>query len=198
VLPEDPGLLAYRAAVRADSADVRRPVSDPPTVETEEAAEVWRNEFHNNDLAYAGEVGVIDPITCLDALLFAEQNARVRQLDQPTEFLASVLRRDSTGAGDVVVVFGAGRELFPPRAVYGFDVVDRFLEQGWTFWYVLHNHTLQRNGERIALGVPVPSTSDVQLARNLAEARGLRSVRVTNGFYTFEASIEEMAEFRAR
>jgi hypothetical protein len=191
-------LLAYRAAIRADGADLRRPVADPPTVETEEQAEVWENEYHNNDLAYAGEIGVIEPLSCLDALLFAEQNARVSQLDQPTEFLASVLRRDATETGEVVVVFGAGRELFPPRAVYGFDVVDRFLEQGWSFSHVLHNHTLQRNGDKLALGVPVPSTSDVQLARNLAQSRGLESVRVTNGFHTFEASIEEMAGFRAR
>lgn len=198
VLPDDSGLLAYRAAVRADSADLRRPVADPPTIQTENEAEMWRNEDYNTDLAYAGEVGAIEPIRCLDALLFAEQNSRVSELDHPTEFLASVLRRDSAGTSEVAIVFGAGRELFPPKSVYGFDVVDEFRKKGWSFWYVLHNHTLQKNGARLALGVPVPSTSDVQLARNLAKERGLQSVRVTNGFYSFDASVEDMTGFRSR
>lgn len=198
VLPGDPGLLAYRAAVRTDGADVLRPTADPPVVETEEQARVWRDEYFNNDLAYSGEAGRIRPLTCLDALLFAEQNSRIPQLDRPTEFLASVLRKESPRADDVTIVFGAGSDLFPPKSVYGFDVVDRYLERGWTFWYVLHNHTLLKNGSRLALGTPVPSTSDVQFARGLAEARGLQAVRVTNGFYSFEASVEELSRFRAR
>jgi hypothetical protein len=129
------------------------------------------------------------------ALLFAEQNARVPQLERPTEFLASVLRRGAEEGEEVVVIFGAGSEMFPPRTVYGFDVADEYLARGWRYWYVLHNHTRQGNG---ALGVPVPSASDVQLARNLAAERGLERVRVTNGFYTFEAAVDEMAVFRSR
>ena len=65
--------------------------------------------------------------------------------------------------------------------VYGFDVVERYRKQGWRFDYVLHNHTLQKNGDRLALGVTVPSTSDIQLARGLAETIDLENVRVTNG-----------------
>ncbi|MEX2125269.1 MAG: hypothetical protein WD795_15360 [Woeseia sp.] len=196
VLPDDLGLLAYRAAIRADGADVRRPVSDEPPARTPAEAEIWDDENYNNDLAFSGEVGSIDAITCLDALLFAAQNARISQLERPTEFLASVLRRD--GSKDVIVVFGAGNEMFPPKSVYGFDIVDEYLAQDWRFWYALHNHTLQEKGELLALGTPVPSTSDVQLVRSLAEDRGLESVRVTNGFYTFNATVDDLSEFRAR
>lgn len=198
VLPPDSGLLAYRAAIRADGADLRRPVADEPAKGTEAEEEIWRNERFNNDLAYSGEVGTIQPITCLDALLFAAQDARFSELDHPTEFLASVLRRGVADDARLVVVFGAGNEMFPPKEVYGFDVVDRYLADGWIYWYALHNHTIQRNGESLALGTPVPSTSDVQLTRNLAAGRGLEGVRVTNGFYTFSASVDGLAAFRSR
>lgn len=198
VLPDDSGFLAYRAAVRADGADVLQPVADPPLIQSAEEAAIWRDEYYNNALAFSGEVGSIGLITCLDALLFAEQNSRVAQLVRPTEFLASVLRRDAAGSSDAIVVFGAGSELFIPSSVYGFDVVDEYIRDGWSFWYTLHNHTLQRNGDRIALGVPVPSTSDVQIARSLVEARGMQRIRVTNGFYTFDAPATELSRFRGR
>ena len=198
VIPQDSALLTYRAAIRGDSADLRRPISDPPTVRTDAEAEVWRNERFNNDLAYRGEVGSITPIACLDALLFAQQAARFSQVDHPTEFLASVLRRELDGAVELTVVFGAGREMFPPRSVYGFDVVDEYLADGWSYWYFLHNHTVQKNGRRLALGTPVPSTSDIQLARSLGRDKRLKSVRVTNGFYTFSSSVDDLKPFRSR
>lgn len=197
-LPPDSGLLAYRAAIAAAGADVRLPPLQVPPTQSEAEAAMWADEQYNNDLAYRGEVGSIGPIGCLDALLFAEQNARVSQLDQPTEFLASVLRRGAPGSEELTIVFGAGTETFVPRSAYGFEIVDEYVAQGWTYWYALHNHTLQRSDGSSTLGVPVPSTSDVQLARNLAEDRGLESVRVTNGFYTFDATVDELSAFRAR
>jgi hypothetical protein len=194
-LPEDPDFLAYRSTIRGEGAESRYPVLDLPSARDEAEAEIWRDEAFNNDLAYRGQAGSIEPITCLDALLFAEQNRRVPQLERPTEFLASVLRRDSGEGVEVIVVFGAGDQLFPPRSVDGLEVVAGYLAEGWRYWYFLHNHTRQGNG---ALGVPVPSTSDVRFARNLASELGLERVRVTNGFYTFDAGIEELGGFRAR
>jgi hypothetical protein len=44
----------------------------------------------------------------------------------------------------------------------------------------------------------VPSTVDVQFARNLAGMRGLEDVRVTNGFFTFTAPVNDLTPFRAR
>jgi len=96
-----------------------------------------------------------------------------------------------------MVVFGAGSEMFVPKEVYGFDVVGDLLDDGWSLWYAMHNHTVKRNGDRLALGVPVPSTNDVELLRSLSESLGLDSVRVTNGFYTFRASVVELGRMRS-
>jgi hypothetical protein len=195
VLPADSGLLAYRAAVRANGSDVRRPRLHVPSNSAAAQAEMWRDEAHNNGLAFSGAVGSIDPISCLDALMFAEQNARVPQLDQPSEFLASVLRRGDREPKEVIIVFGAGNNMFPPKSAYGLEVVDEYLARGWTYWYVLHNHPRQPNGDA---GIPAPSTVDVQFVRALAKDKGLESVRVTNGFYTFSASVAQLTDFRAR
>jgi hypothetical protein len=198
VIPPDSAYLAFRAAVRADGADVRRPVADQPQPKDEAEAAMWRDEDFNHELAQNGEVGRIERITCLDALLFAFQNARVSELTHPTEFLASVLRREVDGQSELAVVFGAGDEMFVPKSVYGLDIVDELLAEGWDYWYAIHNHTLQQNGDRIALGNPTLSISDVHLSRNLAAGRGLRSARVTNGFFTFSVQADELSRMRSR
>jgi len=197
-LPKDSAFLAYRTAIQRDRADVLRPVADSPVVRSDAEAEMWRNERFNNDLVFRGAVGSIRPISCLDALLFSRQARRISQIDHPTEFLASVLRRETSTGADLVVVFGAGSEMFPPKDVYGFEIVRRFLADGWSYWYSIHNHTVQKRGDSLALGVPAPSTSDVQFYRSISKEIGLDSLRVTNGFYTFNASIKELSALRAR
>jgi hypothetical protein len=197
-LPTDSAYQAFRAAIRADEADLEHPVSDQPTPRTEEEAELWRDENFNRDRARTGEAGSIEPIRCLDALLFAFQNARVSQLERPTEFLASVLRKEVEGGPGVAVVFGAGEEMYPPRTVYGFDAVDEYVAAGWQYHYALHNHTIQRNGDLLALGTPALSTSDVQLMRNLVAGSDLETARVTNGIFTYEVSAADLALLRYR
>lgn len=198
VLPADSTYLAYRAAIRTAGAALRNPIADESTPSSEAEATLMRNEAVNRDLAQRGEVGVIEPIRCLDALLFALQHARVSQLTQPSEFLASVLRKEIGGVAQLTVLFGAGSEMFPPKSVYGFDVVEEHVAQGWEYWYALHNHTLQRDGDRPALGAPALSTSDVQLMRSLARDTGLQSARVTNGFYTYAVSAGQLDRLRSR
>jgi hypothetical protein len=197
-IPPDSAYLAFRAGVRADGADVRRPVADAPRPKDAAEAAMWQDEAINNELAQSGQVGRIEDIACLDALLFAFQNARAPELTHPTEFLASVLRREVNGQRQLAVVFGAGDEMFPPKSVYGSDVVAQHVAQGWEYWYAIHNHTVQKNGARMALGNPTLSTSDVQFGRNLAAEAGLRSARVTNGFYTFSAGVQELSRMRSR
>lgn len=197
-LPGEPAFLEYRSAIERDGADLRRPVRDPPVTDTKEGAAIWRNEFFNNDLVFDGGVGVVEPISCLDALLFTRQAVRVSQLKKPTEFVASVLRRETADGTRLLIVFGAGSDMFVPRGWYGTDLVGEYLNDGWGIWYAIHNHTTQKNGDRLALGAPIPSTNDVQLNRALAVQLGLDSVRVTNGFYTFRASTGDMSQFRAR
>lgn len=198
VVPADSAFLSYRAAIRADGGDLRNPIADPPDPQTDAEIEMWLDEDFNHDLAQAGAVGVLEPIRCLDALLFAYQNSRIPQLESPTEFLASVLRRDVDGQPRLALVFGAGDELFPPKTVYGFDVVEEYLAEGWSYWYALHNHTTQPNGSLLALGNPTLSTSDVQITRNVVNDLELEGARVTNGFYTYSLGAEELVHFRSR
>jgi hypothetical protein len=99
-LPGEPAVLEYRAAIERDGADLRRPVRDPPVTDSEEAAAIWRNEFFNNDLVFDGGVGVVEPISCLDALVFTRQAVRVSQLKKPTEFVA---RACSSSSGRVPI-----------------------------------------------------------------------------------------------
>jgi len=197
-LPNDPAFVEYRQAIERDGANLPRPVADSPVTDSEELAAIWRDEFFNRDLVYDSGLGSIDPISCLDALLFTRQAMRVSQVERPTEFAASVLRREDLGGTRLKVVFSAGSEMFIPRGWYGFDLVDEYLSDGWTLWYMMHNHTTQSNGDLLALGVPIPSTSDVRLIRGLEEKLGLDSIRVTNGFYTFSAAVNDLEEFRAR
>ncbi len=126
-LPVDAAFHTYRAVVRAAGAEELYPPLEVPGGVDGTEADVWRDEAFNNDLAYSGVAGAIDRITCLDALIFAQQNARVPQIERPTEFLASILRRRSEGREEVAVVFGAGDELLPPNSVYGLDIVDDHL-----------------------------------------------------------------------
>ena len=197
-LPDEPAFLDYRAAIRRDEADLLRPVADPAVIESEEMAAVHRDESFNADLVFDEGVGAIEPISCLDALLFARQASRLSQIDQPTEFVASVLRQDTEAGTNLLVVFAAGSEMFVPRGFYGFDLLPEYLDGGWSYWYVIHNHTVQKNGDQLALGPPIPSTSDVDLYRSLVQGMGLEFGRVTNGFYTFIASADELHQFRGR
>lgn len=195
VMPDDAAFAAYRAQLVAEGAYVERPALFLPPVVDSLQLEILQDELANNSLVYEHGVGAIEPVTCLDALLYAFHNARVPQLERQTEFIASVLRRAGPAGDEVAVLFGAGSGTFPPSRVHGFDVVDRYVAEGWTYWYLLHNHTRQANGD---LGVPAPSTSDVRFVRALAAHRGLQRVRVTNGFHTFDAAVDDIAPLRER
>jgi hypothetical protein len=197
-LPDDPDLLAYRAAMRGYGGSARTPPLEVPAVLSDAEAKIWEDEAYNNNLVYQGKVGSIVPISCLDALLFAEQNTRLSQLTDPTEFIASVLRRKHSETHEVVVIFGAGSSLFPPKSVYGLDVVADYVGRGWSYWYMLHNHTPQQSGGRVVPGVPAPSMSDIHFAQNLAEKYSLESIRVTNGIYTFSATVDALIGLRQR
>jgi hypothetical protein len=193
ILPVAPGYDAYRDAIRRAGGDTAKPVADPPESRDDSEREIWRKELLNVELMFQG-AGAVRPIRCLEAALFAWQDARFPQLSQPTEFIAHVLRRDDR----LKVVFGSSDQAAPPKAVYGFNVVINDLAAGWRYLAVLHNHTLQTLNGQPALGVPVPSTSDVPLFRGLAERLGLQEVWVTNGLYTGVVASEQLGRFATR
>jgi hypothetical protein len=192
-LPQSPGYAAYRAAIDAAGNDEPRPPVDVSAAQRATDGELWRREEANVASMYAG-AGDVRAVRCLDAALFALQDARYSHLTQPTEFIAHVLRKD----GRLKIYFGAGGEPFPPKSVYGIDEVAVDVAAGWQYWIALHNHPLQTRGGKSTLGVPVPSTSDVSLLAGLVARLGLREVWVTNGMYTGVVSAENLARFVGR
>lgn len=198
VLPDDPGFAAYRRAIEQAGGALRRPVADPPEPANDEERAMWEREATNAELAFSGNAGRVRPIRCLEAILFAYQNARYSQLSQPTEFIASILRKRVNGRSVLRVYVGSGSSMFPAKEFYGLDLVERDVADGWRFWVMLHNHTVQRNAGKPALGTPTLSTSDADFVRALAETLGLENAWVTNGFFTAEIPSTAFGRYAGR
>jgi hypothetical protein len=190
--PNDPGLVAFRRAVGGD--DVAPPTPESSATSDPAEAELWRRERRNAELVYGGRAGEVRPIHCLESILFAHQHRRFSQIDQPTELIASILRRRD----QVRIYLGASDQMFPPKSVYGFDLVEADLAAGWQLESILHNHTVRRDGNAVVLGTPSPSTSDVQLMRALVESLGVRRVLVTNGVHTADVPAEALERLESR
>lgn len=198
VLPADPGYAAFRTAIRQAGAELEHPIADPPEPRDDAERELWRREDRNRELAYSGRAGTIRPIRCLEAWFFARQHARTSQLTSPTEFLLSVLERQIGGHRRLRLYFTSGDQLFPPKSLYPFPDIAADVAQGWDFTVMLHNHTIRRRGDRPALGVTSPSTSDVQLLRGLAADLKLRAAWITNGVYTIEIPAAALEQYVTR
>ncbi len=198
VLPDDPMYARFRAAIHAAKADIEHPIADAPVAKSDEERELWRKEDANKALAYSGRGGEIRPIHCLEAALFAYQNARYSELTQPTELMASIVAKQVAGKRMLRVYFTAGDTMFPPKQLYAFPEVERDIAMGWEYLVMLHNHTVQKHGDQPALGVTVPSASDIQLLRHLAEDDKLQSGWVTNGVYTIEVPASAFGTYVAR
>ncbi len=188
-LPAAPGFAAYRAAIRDAGNDRLRPVSERAPPASEREREAMRRDDANAALVFDG--GLVRPIRCLEAALFARQDARYSELTHPTEHIVSILRR----GGRLRVYVGGSDRLFSRGAFYGIDQARADVAEGWTYHAVLHNHTVVTYRGKPALGTPAPSTNDVQLMRALVEEAGLREVWVTNGFYTGVVPAAALARF---
>jgi hypothetical protein len=191
-LPDAPGYAAYRAGIKGAGNDLLRPRLILKS-DTEVEREIARREEHNTALMYSG-AGYVRPIRCLEAALFAFQDARYSELTNPTEFIAHILRRGER----LKVFFGASDSMFPHKDVYGLAEVASEVQAGWEYLSVLHNHTIQTLDGKPALGVPAPSTSDVALFRGIGLRLNLREVWVTNGMYTGVVPAEHLSQFRTR
>jgi len=198
LLPVDGAFLEYRRTLERAGADRLRPVADQPQPANESEREMWSREKRNEELAYSGRAGVVRPVRCLDALLFAYQNARYPQLSHPTEFIASILRQTIDGKPVLRIYFAASDALFPSKDYYGFEDIKKEISAGWEFWAMLHNHTIQRNNGAPALGVPALSSSDVDLLRSLAQSVALQNAWITNGFYTIVLPVAALDQYLGR
>jgi hypothetical protein len=179
-LPDDAAYRAFRDHVRADGAELRRPIADRAEPKDDAEREMWRREDHNADLVMDGRAGSLRPVQCLEALAFQPER----------ESMVLVLRRGT----QTRIYLGRGDQMFPPKSVYGTSEAAADVADGWRFDVVLHNHTLQKRGDRIALGMPTLSTSDVSFFLNLDAA----SAWVTNGVYTVEVRAAEFPRFLGR
>jgi hypothetical protein len=171
-LPDEPAYRAFRDTVRADGAELRRPIADraPPADDAER--ELWRREDHNAELVMSGKAGTLRPVQCLEALTFVSDR----------ETIVLVLRR-----GDALRLYvGSSDQMFPPKSVYGTTQAAADVADGWRLDVVLHNHTVLRRGDKLALGMPTLSTADVSLFRHLVADLGLGGAWVTNGVFTAE------------
>ncbi len=198
VLPRNAALAAYRKTMIEAGANLRRPVADAPSPKNASEALLWQREAENAEVAFGGSGGDVRKIQCLEALLFAQQNQRYSQISQPTEFIASVLRKRINGRVILKAYLSGSDQMFPPKGFYGFDEVEADVADGWSFWFLLHNHTVQMNQGELALGTPTLSTSDADLHRGLAERLGVGSARITNGFFTAEIPAEHFRLYNGR
>jgi len=183
-LPDDAGYRSFRDTARADGAELRRPIADraPPAGDAER--EMWRREDHNALLVMSGKAGTLRAVQCLEALTFVPER----------ETIVLVLR----SATRVRIYAGSSDQMFPPKTVYGTTQAAEDIAAGWHLDVILHNHTVQRRGERMALGMPTLSTADVSLFRNLVTDLGLRSAWVTNGVFTAEVPATDFPLFLGR
>lgn len=198
VIPSDSALAGYRQTIIDAGADLIRPLADEPNPKNAAEGELWQREAKNADTAFSGRAGRVRKIQCLEALLFGDQNRRYSQITQPTEFIASVLRKNTDGRTRLKVYLSGSDQMFPPKDFYGFDEAERDIANGWEFWFVLHNHTTQKYNGNHALGTPTLSTSDADLHRGLAERLKLQSARVTNGFFTAEIPARAFDQYLGR
>jgi hypothetical protein len=92
----DADISRFRDAVRlrlGSRIDAKSLIERQRTIFAE-LPEEWRGEAVNGSLVLEGRAGTIEPINCIEAMLWKWQAARFPMLEHPTEFGAFVLRRD--------------------------------------------------------------------------------------------------------
>ena len=136
-------------------------ITAPGTYSAGETIEVLVDVFHAGQEKWGLEITALD-----------DSNQPVGQF-VITDAVRTQL--DVDGGTELAVVFGAGLEMFPPKSVYGFDVVEEHLADGWRWWYAIHNHTIQRNGERLV------SKRLSRVSRRCFSTRSMRRIPVRPG-----------------
>jgi hypothetical protein len=157
-----------------------------------------QGEAANGRIVLGGGAGRLRPVDCLEALLVETQAARFPMASHPTEFHAVVMERSDAGRRLVRVYFAASGAPWPPKANLLFEHVAADRAAGWRAVAHLHNHPfLFANGGDIA-GANAPSLTDVQFWLHLRDSLGVESVRVTNGFATFDVPAAAFDRLHAR
>jgi hypothetical protein len=204
----DEAISRFREAVRGrlgPDLDARSLIERQRVIFAATSAE-WRGEAANATLVLEGRVGTINPVSCLEAMLWKWQAARYPMLEHPTEFGAFVLR----GHGRVRVYLSSA-DLVGQKIR---DAITKRVEAdaaaGFRLVIHIHNHpflfdrkvgdrmwTLEATKEDVA-GALAPSMTDVHFYRNLRNSLGLQEAWVTNGLNTLRFPAAQFDVLTAR
>ena len=144
-----------------------------------------------------GKMGILRPVSCLEALLMAEANGKKSMPAAPYEIEAFVLSRtNSTGLEELIIYEGMGEATSVGDERGDFDSqMQNDLKNGWKMKFHIHNHpfSLEKpydlNG-----GYTAPSQGDTDYYRQLSGSNGLPEARITNGVFTLVLKDKEFLQ----
>lgn len=127
----------------------------------------------------------------LDGLLY---NEHLKKLDYRHEFLAHILKRPETE--DFLILFTPGDigvvNSHPDTEM----LLSKYIREGFDFVAHFHSHPFLLDQEDIG-AVPVFSTVDIRVLRDLSKRLPLREAWVTNGFHSLKIQVEDLDLFSA-
>lgn len=139
----------------------------------------------------SGEVGTLTDVTCLQSILFDQQNQDWPLWNAPTEAGAWVLTREQGGSTELRV------HLLTQDAAMGIfgeehrTAAEASIAEGWTLFAHWHNHFYAPNNPDDLAGTVLPSDADLATYRDLRDTHGLEQAWVTNGLHALLLPREE-------
>lgn len=137
-------------------------------------------------LVLSRNAGRVEPMSCLEALLFSEHQARF-PVQGYTEFLAVVLAKG--GRLRVYLLSSGETQGAAPHLSHVRAELDADRARGWTLELHLHNHPFNFENESGDIGGSLAPSGearwgDIGTLLSLMREQGLREGAITNGFDT--------------
>lgn len=152
-------------------------------------------QVENVDKILGGEVGVIRPAYCLEALLLGMHLQNFSFMEEVSEFSAYVLEnKENDGSLELKIYFSSFK--LPSRMPdFIKEMISSDVDAGWRLKAHLHNHPFLIDTPGYS-GPLVPSPNDILLWRGLSEESQLARGIITNGFDTLELDQNEFYNLR--
>jgi hypothetical protein len=204
----DPTLNQFRNSVRERIGDSfnSRSLMDRQRQIFAAMPEEWKGEADNSMLVLDGTVGKIEPMTCLEAMIWKWQNNRFLMISYPTEFGAFILKRNT----DLRIYLSSSDIVGARIRSEVLESIQTDIESGFELLAHLHNHpflfdrsigdrmwTMEETIDDIA-GALAPSMTDVSFFRGIRDRYGLQEAWITNGIETSKFNAEEFDLLRSR
>jgi len=143
----------------------------------------------NHDMILDGNLGLIRPINCLEALLFLEHDYHYPLDEKPSEFFAYIL---SDEIENKLRIYFISDESYIGHSKPFSEEVSEDLENGWIYLAGLHNHPIDnRVGSGDWMGPLVPSDGDRNIFRLHKAEMAIQNAWITNGIDTIEITSDE-------